>query len=287
MNILVLGASGQLGSEIYALHHDSPHHYLFTGREDLDITAHREVKDFIVKRQINLIINCSAYTHVDRAEDDIDSAELVNHHGVAQLAQICTETDCALIHISTDYVFDGKSSVPYSEESLANPQNVYGKSKLSGELAVQASGCQYIILRTSWLYSTFGSNFVKTMLRLMKEKPHLRVVSDQVGTPTYAYDLARVILHIINHGLYKVSAIYHYSNEGVCSWYDFACAIGELSGSNCSVLPCTSGDYPTKAERPGYSVLSKERIKSDLGISIPHWRTSLKHCLSILHNENI
>lgn len=287
MNILVLGSAGQLGSELHTLHKEGPHHYIFTDRHELDISDFHVLESFMSEHQIDLIINCSAYTQVDKAEEDKTTAELINHHSVAHLAEVCRMSGSHLIHISTDYVFDGKMSTPYTESAPTNPRNVYGTSKLAGEESIIHSGCHYTIIRTSWLYSSFGANFVKTMLRLFNECSTLRVVSDQIGTPTYARDLASVILYIIDNQLYRNSEIYHYSNEGVCSWYDFAIAIAELSGSSCLIYPCSTEDYPTSAQRPNYSVMSKEKIKKLLNQPIPHWRASLAHCLNLLHNGTI
>lgn len=284
MNILVLGCRGQLGSELQVLHSLSPHHFTFTDRDELDITDSLALESYLKGNPTHLIINCSAYTQVDQAELDTTAAQLINHDSVAALARLSKQYRVHLIHISTDYVFDGTASAPYSEVSLPNPINNYGQSKYLGELSIQRSGCHYTIIRTSWLYSSFGHNFVKTMLRLQSERSSLSVVSEQVGCPTYARDLARCILHLIERGTPETSELYHYSNDGACSWYEFAQAIAQISGSRCHIQPCATEDYPTPAPRPKYSVLDTSKIRSTLPAPIPHWQTSLKDCLTLLLN---
>lgn len=285
MNILVLGSLGQLGSELQSLSPSYPFSFFFTDKADLDITDTLALESYLTRQPLDYIINCSAYTQVDYAEDDPDAATLINQYAVANLARLAARYSVKLIHISTDYVFDGTACTPYREDTAPHPINVYGQSKYAGEQAILASGCTYTIIRTSWLYSTFGNNFVKTMLRLQRERTCLSVVIDQIGSPTYAGDLASVILELIISDKAKVSNIYHYSNEGVCSWYDFALAICELSGnSNCHITPCRSEEYPTRAARPSYSVLDKTKIRATLASPIPHWHTSLQKCIKQLVN---
>ncbi len=280
--ILVTGADGQLGSEIRALADSS--NFYFTNRNDLDISDENALKKFITSNNIDIIINCAAYTAVDRAETDKESADKINHLAVRNLAQISKEKNIKLIHISTDYVFDGTNHKPYSETDTPNPQGVYGQTKLDGEKAMlQINPPNSIIIRTSWVYSSFGANFVKTMLRLGKEKESLGVVYDQIGTPTYARDLAKTILSMID--TQKKSAgvqIYNYSNEGVLSWYDFAKEIMKMAKLKCQINPIESKEYPTPASRPHYSVLNKSKIKTDYNIKIPYWKDSLDECLRIL-----
>ena len=226
-------------------------------------------------------MNCAAYTDVERAEEDAAAADLINHRAAAYLAEAALETGATLIHVSTDYVFDGRSCVPYTEEAAPAPQSVYGRTKRAGEEAVIASGCKYLIFRTAWLYSAWGRNFLKTMLRLTAERETLRVVCDQVGTPTYAGDLALGIFSIIESGLYKGNeGIYHFTDEGVCSWYDFAVEIAAAAGhTRCRIEPCRTEEYPTRAVRPAYSVLDRSKLKHTFGIEIPHWRESMLYCL--------
>lgn len=282
MNILVLGSKGQLGVELQMIHKHSPHSFTFTDRAELDITSAPAMEAYLEAQPTDIIINCAAYTQVDQAEADTTTAELVNHHSVAIVASLSAERNIHLIHISTDYVFDGRASTPYAEDALASPLNVYGWSKFRGEEAIRASGCAYTIIRTSWLYSAHGHNFVRTMLRLQSERPSLQVVYDQIGSPTYARDLAQYMLYLIAYGKPSTSEIYHYTNEGVCSWYDFACAIAELSGSPCQITSCRSSAYPTLAPRPAYSVLDKGKCRASLPYPIPHWRTSLTECLTLM-----
>ena len=288
MNILVTGSNGQLGSEIRYLvinnliSNIQSYKFFFTDKEELDITNKEQIKNFINQNNIDLIINCAAYTAVDKAEEEKELADLINHKAVKYLAEISKVKDIILIHISTDYVFDGKNYRPYKEDDKTNPQSVYGMTKLKGEEAFIKSQAKGIIIRTSWVYSSFGANFVKTMLRL-KDKKELNVVFDQVGTPTYARDLAKAILEIINRNFEKLKSfkaeIFHFSNEGVCSWYDFAKAIFEIKGIDIKVNPIETKDYPTPAKRPHYSVLNKSKIKKEFCLEIPYWRNSLKKCL--------
>lgn len=283
MKIWVTGANGQLGRELRALAPVHPEHsFFFTSRGESDITDAAAVRRLVRAERVQAIVNCAAYTQVDRAEDDAEAAEAINHHGVAHLAAAAAEADALLVHISTDYVFGGKSNTPLSELDAPCPASVYGRTKLAGEEAIRAVDAPHIILRTAWLYSADGANFVNTMRRLMAEREELRVVYDQVGSPTHAADLADAILRILDSPrLEHCYGTYHYTNEGVCSWYDFALAIRSLCGAErCRVLPCRSADYPTKAQRPAYSVLDKAAVKSAFGLSIPHWYDSLRRCLS-------
>ena len=282
MNILVTGANGQLGSEIKVLSKNYPYHFFFTDKDKLDITKKEEIEKFVKEKDIDLIINCAAYTAVDKAEEEKELADLINHKAVKYLANVSKENDITLIHISTDYVFDGKNYKPYKEDDKTSPQGIYGLTKLKGEEAFINLGARGIIIRTSWVYSTFGHNFVKTMLRL-KDRKELGVVFDQIGTPTYARDLAKAILEIIDKNYEKLNdfktEIFHYSNEGVCSWYDFAKAIFEIKDIDIKINPIETKEYPTPAKRPHYSVLNKSKIKKEFNIEIPYWRESLKKCL--------
>ncbi len=283
MNILVTGSNGQLGSEIRELSPNYSYNFFFTDVNDLDISKESEIKKYVNEKDIDLIINCAAYTAVDKAEEEKELADLINHKAVKYLADTAKEKNVPLIHISTDYVFDGKNYRPYVENDPVNPQGVYGLTKLKGEETFKNSGANGIIIRTSWVYSSYGHNFVKTMLRL-KDRGELGVVFDQVGTPTYARDLAYTILEIINKNLQKIknkkAEIYHYSNEGVISWYDFAKAIFEIENIDIKVKPIESKEYPTPAIRPHYSVLNKKKIKNEFKIEIPYWRESLKRMLN-------
>jgi len=284
-NILVTGSNGQLGSEIRALAMDhTNYNFVFTDVEELDITKHKVVKAFIEFHKINAIINCAAYTAVDKAESEIELANEINNFATENFARIAKSKKIKLIHISTDYVFDGNSNVPYKEDVNPNPQSVYGKTKLAGEEAIlKINPENSIIIRTSWVYSSFGNNFVKTMLRLGEEREELNIVADQIGTPTYARDLAIVMLEILPKLESKTVEIFHYSNEGVCSWYDFAKAIFELKEISINVSPIESTKYPTPAKRPYYSVLSKNKIKEKYQIEIPYWKNSLQECLQKLN----
>lgn len=280
MNILVTGANGQLGQEVRRASLGGEHHFIFTDINELDITEYQAVSAFVRDHKIGLIINCAAYTQVDKAEEDLERCTHLNEIAVCHLAKAARQVDATLIHISTDYVFSGQAYRPLHEDDPTAPIGVYGHSKLRGEEAIRLSGCRHIIIRTSWLYSIYGSNFVKTMIKLTGERPKLQVVFDQVGTPTYARDLAGLILHIIQTQQYSQGGTYHFSNEGVCSWYDFACEIADLVGnSSCDIAPCHSTEFPSKVARPHYSVLDKTKVKATFGYPIPHWRTSLKACI--------
>lgn len=283
MNILVTGANGQLGNSLRDIAAQYPQHtFTFTDVQELDITDAAAISTMVDTLQTDLIINCAAYTAVDKAESDIQLAHRLNAEAPGLLAKAAADCGAGIIHISTDYVFDGKAHTPYTEEQPTNPQSAYGTTKLAGEQAVMAANPHHIILRTAWLYSPYGNNFVKTMLRLGHERNQLGVVYDQVGTPTYAPDLARAIMAAADH-IETTSGIFHYSNEGVISWYDFTKAIHRIAGiTTCQVSPIRSEAYPTPAARPHYSVLDKAKIKQVLGIDVPYWEDSLRQCLDIL-----
>lgn len=295
MNILVTGSNGQLGNQMRLLGATSKdNHYIFTdvsmpdGVETvkLDITSLADVRALMTAEKVDVVVNCAAYTAVDKAEDDVELADRINHKAAANLAQVCAETGAELIHVSTDYVFQGETCTPCTEDQPTDPLGVYGRTKLAGEQAIVAAGCGYVILRTAWLYSAFGNNFVKTMRRLTRERESLKVVFDQVGTPTYAGDLADVIFKIVEGRLYvDRSGIYHFSNEGVCSWYDFTIEIRNLSGNHCDVQPCHSDEFPSKVKRPHFSVLDKTRIKTTFGITVPYWKDSLVKCIAELEQQ--
>ena len=280
LNILVTGSNGQLGSEIQELSSHFPYTFFFTCKEKLDITNEHTLHSFIEAHAIHAIINCAAYTAVDKAESEEALADKINHQAVKYLASVAKEKNIKLIHISTDYVFNGTNYRPYLETDATNPQSIYGKTKLLGEnTLLHVKLPNSIIIRTSWVYSSYGANFVKTMLRLGKEKDALGVIYDQVGTPTYAKDLAKAILDILPLISTTQTEIYHYSNEGVCSWYDFAKEIMNLAGLTCKINPIETKDYPTPAKRPSYSLLNKAKIKNDYNIEIPYWKDSLSSAL--------
>ena len=282
-NILVTGSMGQLGSEIKELSSNYNYNFFFTTRDDIDITSKDSIKEFCQTNSINVIINCAAYTAVDKAQSDIENADLINRKSVKKLALVSKELDIKLIHISTDYVFDGKNFKPYVEEFQTNPQSVYGKTKLDGENEIRdINPLNSIIIRTSWVYSYYGNNFVKTMLRLGKEKEELGVIFDQIGTPTYAKDLALTILNIIPQIENSKVEIYNYSNEGVLSWYDFAKEIMKMAKLNCKINPIETYQYPTPAKRPHFSLLNKSKIKSKFNLEIPYWKDGLDDCLKRL-----
>ncbi len=288
MNILVTGANGQLGNEMRIVSQQSAHHYIFTDVAELDITDAAAVEKMVADNDVKVIVNCAAYTNVDKAEDDRELAELLNAKAVENLAAAIRRNDGLLVHVSTDYVFGGtRNNTPCREEEAANPTGVYGETKLHGEEAVIRSGCHYLIIRTAWLYSEYGKNFLKTMLDLTATKPSLKVVFDQTGTPTYAYDLAAAICDIIEQRKYEGrDGIYHYSNEGVCSWYDFTKAIAEYAGHTaCDIQPCHSDEFPSKVVRPSYSVLDKTKIKTTFGLKVPYWTDSLKQCIDNLQHQ--
>ena len=286
MNILVTGANGQLGNEMQRVAKTSSNHYIFTDVAQLDITDREAVLRAVKDNSIQVIVNCAAYTNVDKAEDDSETADLINNKAVENLAIAARENDATLIHISTDYVFKGDRCTPCREDWETDPLGVYGITKLAGEKSIERTGCRHIIIRTAWLYSPFGKNFVKTMQKLTAEKDSLKVVFDQVGTPTYAGDLADAIARIIETGQLGKQGIYHFSNEGVCSWYDFAREICELSDNTCNIQPCHSDEFPSKVKRPHFSVLDKTKIKDTFGIEVPYWKDSLKKCIRELKTEN-
>lgn len=289
MNILVTGANGQLGHEMQRVAKNSQHTFTFTDvAEDykkLDITNIDAIREMVKELGIKLIVNCAAYTNVDKAESDYDTANLLNNTAAGNLAAAMKEVDGTLIHISTDYVFQGDRNTPCREDWATNPLGVYGKTKLAGEKAIEATGCKHIIIRTAWLYSQWGKNFVKTMQNLTATKDSLKVVFDQVGTPTFAGDLADVIAHIINTNQLEKTGIYHFSNEGVCSWFDFAKLICELSGNTCDIEPCYSEEFPSPVERPHFSVLDKSKLKKTFGFKVPYWTDSLKVCIKQLNDS--
>lgn len=296
--ILVTGANGQLGNEMRLVSAGSKDRYIFTdvveveGLETvmLDITDLGAVRKMVKDNDVKVIVNCAAYTNVDKAEDDVDFCRLLNARAPENLAVAANEAGALLVHVSTDYVFGGDPyNTPCREDQKGTPTGVYGLTKLQGEQAIQASGCDYVIIRTAWLYSEFGKNFVKTMLNLTATKPQLNVVFDQTGTPTYAFDLAEVIAVVIadyaavDSEKYPKTGVYHYSNEGVCSWFDFTKMIAEYAGNNdCDIQPCHSDEFPSKVKRPAYSVLDKTKIKNTFGIKIPYWTDSLRKCIKNL-----
>lgn len=287
MNILVTGANGQLGNEMRIVAKNSADNYIFTDVAELDITNAAAVEKMVKDNDVNVIVNCAAYTNVDKAEDDREFAEILNAKAAENLAVAIKKNDGLLVHVSTDYVFGGtKNNTPCKEDEPANPTGVYGVTKLHGEQAIIASGCHYIIIRTAWLYSEFGKNFLKTMLNLTATKPQLKVVFDQVGSPTYAYDLALAIFDIVENRKYEGNdGIYHFSNEGVCSWFDFTKMIAEYAGNTqCDIQPCHSDEFPSKVVRPSYSVLDKTKIKATFGTVVPYWTDSLKVCMNNLRH---
>ena len=282
MNILVTGAGGQLGQELHRVvdEQSSKHSYYFCDRGELDLTDASALEAFLEAHTIDLIINAAAYTAVDRAEDEPAQADLVNHQAVTTLARLAKLRNAFLIHISTDYVFSGDAHTPYTEEASTTPLGVYGKTKRLGEEAILASGGRHQIYRTSWLYSAYGSNFVKTMCRLQKERSELNVVFDQIGSPTWARDLAHFLYIVVEQERLEVQGIFHYSNEGVCSWYDLAEAVRRLTKADCHIRPIRTSEYPTRAKRPAYAVLDKTKLKETFGIKLPHWQTSLASCIT-------
>lgn len=279
-NILITGANGQLGNEMRVVSAEQEQLvYHFTDVAELDICDIEAIERYVVDHAIDCIVNCAAYTNVNKAEEDTELCDKLNHLAPANLARVAAKHQVGLIHVSTDYVFNGEHHLPYKEDEPTCPNSVYGATKLAGEQAIQTLHPAAVIIRTAWLYSTFGNNFVKTMLRLGSERDELGVVFDQIGTPTYARDLARAIQHILVKGI--VPGIYHYSNEGVCSWYDFTKMIFALGGiTTCQLKPLHTDEYPTPAARPHYSVLDKTKIKQTYGVEVPYWVDSLRECIS-------
>lgn len=291
MNILVTGSNGQLGNELRNLALSTPHHFIFTDVDQvpgcetvyLDITNSEAVDIIVRSEKVDVIINCAAYTNVEKAEDEVMFANTLNAVAPANLARAAKENGAVLIHISTDYIFNSEERIPIREDDEPSPTCVYGSTKLSGEIAVRNSGCDSIIIRTSWLYSQYKKNFVKTMAALLRDRDAVSVVNDQIGTPTYATDLATAILVIAEDpDIRKKLGVYHYSNEGCISWYDFTLAIRDMIGSECIVNPCTSEQYPQKARRPSYSVLDKTKIRETFGVEVPDWKDSLFTCISLI-----
>lgn len=287
MNILVTGANGQLGNEMQVLARENLQHtYFFTDVQELDICDEQAVYAYVSEHKIDIIVNCAAYTAVDKAEDNVELCDKLNNIAPGYLARAAQANGAAMIQVSTDYVFDGTAHIPYTEEEPTCPASVYGSTKLAGEQNVMDHCEKAMVIRTAWLYSIYGNNFVKTMIRLGQERDSLGVIFDQIGTPTYANDLAQAIFAAINKGV--VRGIYHFSDEGVCSWYDFTVAIHRLAGiASCKVKPLHTADYPAKAPRPHYSVLDKTKIKDTFGIEIPYWEESLKRCINQLRMETL
>ena len=287
MNILVTGANGQLGNEMQVLARENLQHtYFFTDVQELDICDEQAVYAYVSEHKIDIIVNCAAYTAVDKAEDNVELCDKLNNIAPGYLARAAQANGAAMIQVSTDYVFDGTAHIPYTEEEPTCPASVYGSTKLAGEQNVMDHCEKAMVIRTAWLYSIYGNNFVKTMIRLGQERDSLGVIFDQIGTPTYANDLAQAIFAAINKGV--VRGIYHFSDEGVCSWYDFTIAIHRLAGiASCKVKPLHTADYPAKAPRPHYSVLDKTKINDTFGIVIPHWEESLKRFINQLRMETL
>ncbi len=284
MNILITGCKGQLGTEIIKIAKtDKIHTWFFTDVDRLDICDAQAVEDYFSSNEIQVCINCAAYTAVDKAEDEPDLALKINAKAPQILAQACKRHEALLVHVSTDYVFSGNGTSPYQESETVAPQSVYGSTKAEGERLIRESGCNYFIVRTAWLYSATGKNFVKTMLMLADTRDEINVVCDQKGTPTWAYDLAEMLIHLVNqNGLNPVHETFHFTNEGIITWYDFTVAIMEIAGKTCKVNPITTDQYPAKAHRPAYSVLDKTKIKNYTNRTIPFWRDSLVKCIEEL-----
>ena len=283
--ILVTGANGQLGSELKVLSTTySPFEWVFTDWQELDLCDLDHLQQNIAKINPQIIINCAAHTAVDKAEYEVELSDVLNHQSVALMAKWSSQNNCQFIHVSTDYVFDGNSATALTETAPTNPINVYGVTKLAGEKACLRENPEAIIIRTSWVYSSFGNNFVKTMSRLMQEKDSLSIVNDQIGSPTYAADLAQAIMTIMVHSDWK-SGIYHFSNEGEISWYEFALAIQEIGGFECEISGIASSNYPTPAKRPMFSLLDKSKIKATFGVVVPEYKESLRKCMQLLRTS--
>ncbi len=287
LKVLITGSKGQLGNEIRMIAGSRPDwEFFYTDVEELDISNQQAVHEYLEKYQPDVLINCASYTAVDKAEENKSIAELINAKAVEILANECSRQDAFMVHVSTDFVFGGEKNTPYVEADFPNPRSIYALSKFHGEQAFLEQAAKGCIVRTSWLYSSFGHNFVKTMLKLGKEKDQLGVVYDQVGTPTYAHDLARAIFELLDHrDRMEALEIFHYSNEGIASWYDFSAAVMEYAGLHCHVKPLLAVEYPLPASRPHYSVMSKKKIREFLGTEIPHWRQSLEKCIHKLENK--
>ncbi|MBP6662769.1 MAG: dTDP-4-dehydrorhamnose reductase [Paludibacter sp.] len=283
--ILITGSNGQLGNEMQQAAVRFPDfNYIYTDVAELDICDKSALDAFVKANNVNVIVNCAAYTAVDKAEDDVELCHKINRDAVRNIAEVANDNKVKVVHISTDYVFDGTNYLPYTEDMPVCPATVYGKSKLEGEQALLENCKESVILRTAWLYSSFGNNFVKTMIKLGTERDSLGVIFDQVGSPTYAADLADVILQLLSNKTF-IPGIYHFSDEGVCSWYDFTKTIHRMANITCDVKPIETKDYPARTPRPHFSVLNKGKIKSTYGISIPHWEVSLEKCIGLLHNS--
>lgn len=283
--ILITGSNGQLGNEMQQAAVRFPDfNYIYTDVAELDICDKGALDAFVKANNVNVIVNCAAYTAVDKAEDDVELCYKINRDAVRNIAEVASENKVKVVHVSTDYVFDGTNYLPYTEDMPVCPATVYGKSKLEGEQVLLENCRESVILRTAWLYSSFGNNFVKTMMKLGTERDSLGVIFDQVGTPTYAADLADAILQLLSNETF-VPGIYHFSDEGVCSWYDFTKTIHRMANITCDVKPIETKDYPARTPRPHFSVLNKGKIKSTYGISIPHWEVSLEKCIGLLHNS--
>lgn len=284
-SILITGSKGQLGNEMQQAAVRFPaFNYIYTDVAELDICDKSALDAFVKANNVNVIVNCAAYTAVDKAEDDVELCYKINRDAVRNIAEVASDNKVKVVHVSTDYVFDGTNYLPYTEDMPVCPATVYGKSKLEGEQALLENCKESVILRTAWLYSSFGNNFVKTMMKLGTERDSLGVIFDQVGTPTYAADLADAILQLLSNETF-VPGIYHFSDEGVCSWYDFTKTIHRMANITCDVKPIETKDYPARTPRPHFSVLNKGKIKSTYGISIPHWEVSLEKCIGLLHNS--
>ncbi len=282
--ILITGSNGQLGNEMQQAAVRFPDfNYIYTDVAELDICDKSALDAFVKANNVNVIVNCAAYTAVDKAEDDVELCYKINRDAVRNIAEVATENKVKVVHVSTDYVFDGTNYLPYTEDMPVCPATVYGKSKLEGEQVLLENCRESVILRTAWLYSSFGNNFVKTMIKLGTERDSLGVIFDQVGSPTYAADLADAILQLLSNETF-VPGIYHFSDEGVCSWYDFTKTIHRMANITCDVKPIETKDYPARTPRPHFSVMNKGKIKSTYGISIPHWEVSLEKCIGLLHN---
>lgn len=293
MNILVLGANGQLGQAVRVASVNSEHHFLFSdvyiGDDEsmmsIDITNLYELRQVAKENQIDVFVNCAAYTNVEKADDDIDAARLLNKDAVRNLAVVAKENDATLIHISTDFVYDGRKAAPYVETDEKFPVNGYALTKYEGELEMIKTGCKYILFRTAWMFSKYGNNFMKTMIRLTSEREKLNVVYDQVGTPTYAPELANIIMEVINENMLDKTGEYNFTNEGCVSWYDFAVAINRACGNHCDISPISSEEYGSKVKRPSFSVLDKSKVKNTFRVKIPHWLDSLDESIRDYNND--